>query len=186
MKYVAFIVWLLISSMATAEEKSPGERMMVAMGIDKLLDAQREAYKVDANKQVAILMKQLESTLSQLPKETTKEIEDVMSSMMLSLLDSWSVEAAVKVYSEEWDKNYTPSEIETVIEKYEDPSAKKELEVVMTASAALYQYLADSYNAAFEKSMAEAMPRIQQVISKGRQQLQPNNSIQPTANASAD
>jgi hypothetical protein len=181
MKKLVFIFWMLASFIALAEEKSPGERMMVAMGIDKVLDAQRDAYKADAKKQVAIVMKQLENTLSQLPPETSEEIETAMNSVLMALLDSWNVDTAIRIYSEEWNKSYTPSEIEKVIEKYKDPSAKKELEVVMSASAALNQYISGSYNSALEKSMAELMPKIQQAIIKGKKNIQPKNSIQPTA-----
>lgn len=186
MKRLVFVFWMLASFTAIAEEKTPGERMMVAMGIDKVLNAQRETYKTEAKKQVAIIMKQLEGTLSQLPKETSQEIETAMNSMLIELLDSWNVDTAIKIYSEEWNKNYTPSEIESVIKKYEDPSAKKELEVVMSASAALNQYISGSYNSALEKSMAELMPKIQQAIINGKKKAESNKSVQPTTKVSAD
>lgn len=184
MKKLLFIVWMLMSFTTLAEEKSPAERMMVAMGVDKVLEAQKEAYKADAKKQVTMIMKQLEGTLSQLPKETSEEIEIAINSTLIAVLNSWNVETAIKIYSEEWNKNYTPSEIEKVIERYKDPSAKKELEVVMSAAAALNQYVSGSYNAALEKSMAELISNIQQAIAKGNKKMSSNKSIQPTAESS--
>jgi hypothetical protein len=185
-KKILSIILLFASITIFAEEKSSGERMMITMGVDKILQAQREAYKADAVKQVAMLMKQLEGTLSGLPKETSQEIEKAMTLMMGQVLDSWDVETAIKVYSEEWNKNYTQLEIEGFIKKYESPSAKKEIQVVMAASTALNQYISTSYNSALEKSMAEFLSKIQQAIVKGKQEAQSNKSNQPTAKAAAD
>jgi len=186
MKKIVLIISLLSSITAFALEKTPGERMMVAMGIDKVLQAQREIYQADAVKQVAMTMKQLEGLLAGLPKETTQEIEQAMTLMMGQVLDSWNVETAIKIYSDEWSKNFTPVEIDEVIEKYEDPSAKKELEVVMAASTALSQYVSTSYNTALEDSMAQFLTLIQQAVAKGKQKVQSNKSIHPTAKAAAD
>lgn len=184
MKKILLIISLFTSMTIFAEEKSPAERMMIAMGVDKVLQAQREAYKADAAKQVAMLMKQLEGTLSGLPKETSQEIEKAMTLTMKQLLDSWNVETAIKVYSEEWNKNYTQLEIEQVIKKYENPSAKKEIEVVMAASAALNQYISTSYNSALEKSIAELIQKIQQAIAKGKKETQ--STVQPTVKAATN
>jgi len=186
MKKIVLIIFLLSSITAFSMEKTPGERMMIAMGIDKVLQAQREIYQADAVKQVAMTMKQLEGLLAGLPKETTQEIEQAMTLMMGQVLDSWNVETAIKIYSAEWNKNYTPVEIDEVIEKYEDPTAKKELEVLMAASSALTQYMSTSYNTALEGSMAQLMTHIQQAVAKGKQKVQSNKSIQPSAKAATD
>ena len=164
MNKVLLLVSLIASVPILADDMSAGERMMMSMGVDQVLLAQKKAYEADAKKQVDIVMTQLESTLSQVSKETSLEIASIMENLMTDLNNSWDIETAIKVYSAKWDENYTQSEIESVIEKYEDPSAKKELETVLGASAALNEYISSSYNTALEESMGSAMLKIQLVF----------------------
>lgn len=172
MRKLACLVLLITGLFAVAQDINHAERMMKTMGIDKILHAQRAAQQADIDKQVAMVMKQLEGVLSDLPKETSTEIETAMRTMMSTVVDSWDVDTAVRVYAEEWNKNYTPADIDKVIARYEDPSAKKELEVLLAASAALNRYISGNYNAALEKAMADLMPSVQQAIKKGKQEIQ--------------
>lgn len=169
MKYLVLLVLLMTGFTALALEMTPAERMMKTMGVDKILHAQRIAQQADVDKQVAMVMKQLESVLADLPAETSTEIETAMRTMMSTVVDSWDIDTAIKIYAEEWNKSYTSEEIDAVITRYENPSAKKELEVLLAASAALNQYISGRYNSALEKSMADLMPALQQAIQKGRQ-----------------
>lgn len=172
MRNIVCLILLIVGFSAVAQDINHAERMMKTMGIDKVLQAQRAAQQADIDKQVAMVMKQLEGVLSDLPKETSTEIETAMRTMMTTVVDSWDIDTAVRVYAEEWNKNYTPEDIGKVIARYEDPSAKKELEVLLAASAALNSYISGNYNAALEKAMANLMPSIQQAIQKGKQEIQ--------------
>ena len=92
-------------------ELTPAERMLNAMGINKILDQTKEAQSKSAQDQVEMIMRQLSGTLSKLPDEKVKEIEVLFQNMMIEISDSWSTEEAIKIYSQAWTDNFTEKEI---------------------------------------------------------------------------
>ena len=148
-------------------ELTPAERMLNAMGIDSILDQTKEAQAKSAQDQVSMVMNQLSGSLKMLPKESVKEIEVLFKNMMVEITDSWTTEEAIKVYSQTWSDNFTEEEILEVVKKYEQPESKKQLEIVMMASANLNDYITKSFSRATEVAFADFIPKMQLIMKDG-------------------
>jgi hypothetical protein len=158
-------------------ELTPAERMLNAMGINKILDQTKEAQSKSAQDQVEMIMRQLSGTLSKLPDEKVKEIEVLFQNMMIKISDSWSTEEAIKIYSQAWTDNFTEKEILEVVVKYEQPESQKELEMVLKASASLNNYVLGSYNKATEIAMADFIPKMQLIVKQALNNKTSNKSL---------
>jgi hypothetical protein len=141
--------------------------MLNAMGIDQILNQTKEAQVKAAQEQVAMVMRQLSGTLSKVPAENVKEIEVLFQEMMKKITNSWSTEEAIKIYSQTWADNFTEDQILDVVQKYEEPESKQQLEMVLMASANLNNFITKSYSNATELAFADFMPKMQQIIKDG-------------------
>ena len=158
-------------------ELTPAERMLHAMGIDQVLNQAKEAQAKSSQEQVKMVMRQLSGTLSKIPPEKVKEIEVLFQSMMNDVSNSWTTEEAIRIYSQTWADNFTKEEILKVAEKYEQPESKKELEMVMMASANLSNYISNSYSKATEVAFADFMPKMQSIMKEGIKMKQSKSEV---------
>jgi hypothetical protein len=177
MRLWKFFLLCSITFNVNSAELSPAERMLNAMGIDQVLTQAKEAQAKSAQEQVAMIMRQLNGTLSKLPKEKINEIEELFKNMMVEITNSWSTEEAVKIYSQTWADNYTDKEILAVVEKYEQPESQQELQMVLQASAKLNEYILGSYNKATEVEMAAFIPKMQAIVKDALSQKTSNKPI---------
>lgn len=164
MRLWKFYLLCSITFNVSSAEISPAERMLNAMGIDQVLTQTKEAQQKSAQDQVAMIMRQLSGTLAKVPEDKVKEIEGLFHNMMLEIANSWTIEEAVKIYSQTWSDNYTDKEILAVVEKYEQAESQQELQMVLQASAKLNEYILGSYNKATEVAFAKTLPKMQLLV----------------------
>lgn len=165
--FFRIILLVLFPFSVCSQDLTPAERMLNAMGIDQVLEQARSAQARAAKEQVAMVMRQLEGTLSKLPKEDVAKIEKLFQDMMIQINNSWSTEQAIKVYSKAWSDNYSEKEILAIAEKYESDSAQKELQMLLKASGELNSYIVGSYSKSLEETMAKTFPQMQEIIKQG-------------------
>lgn len=165
--YLRLVFLFLLPFGAVSQELTPAERMLNAMGINQVLEQARDAQVVGAKEQVAMVMRQLEGTLSKLPKEDVVRIEKLFQDMMIEISGSWSTEQAVKIYSKAWSDNYSDNEILNIAKKYETLDNQKELQMLLKASSDLNSYIMGSYNKSMEGAMAKTFPQMQAIIKQG-------------------
>lgn len=174
--YLRLVVLFLLPFGAFSQELTSAERMLNAMGINQVLEQARSAQVASANEQVAMVMRQLEGTLSKLPKEDVARIEKLFQNMMTEITNSWSTEQAIKIYSKAWSDNYSDKEILDIAEKYESADNQKELQMLLKASSDLNSYIMGSYNKSMEEAMAKTIPQMQMIIKQG---ISKNTSSKP-------
>lgn len=172
--FKSFVLLILVLNLF-AKELSPAEKMMELMGLKDLLK-QSKALQEDAlKKQTSSILEQLFSSIPVLPPDTKKEIETLFNDNMDVVLNSWTIEEAVSVYSKVWSEYYLDEEILEVIKLYENPKYKKEVQVALQAARKIEEYFNDCYNRAAEKSFSEMIPKAQNIL---RGVLE-NSNVQP-------
>lgn len=158
---------LLISCFSfsvNATELTPAERMLHTMGVSQVLEQSKKAQQQSSKEQVSTIMRQLNGVISILPPEKAKEIEVLFQDMMDEILNSWTTQKAINIYSQAWNDNFTKEEILEVIEKYEAPESQREIQMMLLASSKLNEYILNSYNQASERAFAKTMPKMQSII----------------------
>ena len=151
----------------SSTELTPSERMLNAMGIDQILNQAKAAQAKASKEQVAMVMRQLSGTLSKVSADNIKEIEALFQEMIIKTTNSWSTEEAIKIYSQTWADNFTENEILDVVKTYEQPEYKKQLEMVLMATASLNNYITSSHAKASEVAFADFIPKLQLIIKNG-------------------
>lgn len=165
--YIRLMFLALFSFGVSSQQLTPAERMLNAMGINKILEQTKNAQAAGSKEQVAMVMRQLEGTLAKLPQEDVVLIENLLQNMMIEISNSWSTEQAIKIYSKAWSENYSDEEILTIAKKYESTDNQKELQMLLKASAELNAYIMGSYNKSMEEAMNKTFPKMQEIIKEG-------------------
>jgi len=164
MRFIIACLLTIFFTLAYAQEKTQGEKLLLVMGIDKVLEAQKEAQKIGAKKQNEAVMRQLSADLKGTHPKYEAEIRSLLDEMMDEILNSWTIERAIEIYSKPWADNFTEKELKEVIETFEKNENKKMLKMIMTASTALTNYVSDSYTRSTEEAMKRVMPKLKEIM----------------------
>ncbi|MCJ8339846.1 MAG: hypothetical protein MJK10_15365 [Pseudomonadales bacterium] len=152
----------------SASELTPAQQMIDVMGIEQLLLQDKKAQAIATEERLKVVMIQLQKLLSRMPKETSEEVDSLIRDMTNKMQYSWTVEDALKVFTEAWSNNYSDEKILEVVKKFSDPERRNELNMIFSVSTQLRNYINTSYTKSLEREFSEFVPKLQEIMKRGQ------------------
>jgi hypothetical protein len=149
------------SASATA---SPMFAYLEKIGMPQLLAERREASRKATIELLNKFIDQVKAQDPSMSDETILKLRSSMSDMADTITNAYSVDEALMVYAEPFDRTYSPTALRKKIKEMSTPDNMREIRVVNEAVMKMSEFCLRKQNEAAEKVMTTLLTQVKDIV----------------------
>jgi hypothetical protein len=143
---------------------SPTFLYLEKIGLREILLEKRERSRESTVELLNKIIDQMRAQEPDFPDEIAAKMRASMEGLADSMINAYSIDDALMVYAEPFDKGYSPKELKKQIKELSTPENIREIKILNEASMKMSEFILRKENEATEKAMSNILGQMKDAI----------------------